>query len=851
MPKVVVNSVSQCKNQAFSALRILVEGFASTDGMVAESVEELAKAKDDAISLLLHLHILHFGEARGLLRKDSLATAATWHCQPSNSTSFAELLEFLEMLRANYLPELTGDGALGDGRFELLRQRSLDTPYVYEVLELLRIISGKKGERSKIDYKQISVDFMGDFYESSLEISPRWSIQSRIDEHAASCLPRRRIELQFSPNYRRRCGSFYTPEHVVQKILKSAVGPLCDRIDKRYESDSQTSNLIEDYLELRIVDPSMGSGHFLLGAMNFLLERIRPALNPQDAGNVEYLVELKSKIAQNCLFGVDIDSTAVEIAQVVVWLDVASTTLSAGSLKKNLRHGNSLVGALSATCPDLASSPDWPGLSGILGHRANFERDNPSLSALRMVADAWCSRTAFSAVELEQHRMAQSKDAGDQRRLCAKIDQLAPFHWELEFPWVFFRDAGPGGFDSVIGNPPYGLTRNEVISPEEERFLTSQYKPYISGKPNKFLLFQARAHQIVRRGGSVGFLGPNSWFAIPAGRAMREYILNEQRLAEVDYYLYPVFRSIGVEVASVVSWRDSPSETFRVTRIENPHTEFTPFEVAKKDCRPPEYIISLNRSPQVAELLSRILSVSSTLGTNLERFICRVGLQAYAKGKGIPNQTAAVVETHPFHSNESHGPDWHRYLVGSDISRFSNTWSGEWLHYGEWLAECPAIADYTRPRIAIREILGEAPHRLIATFLEETCLYNRSILHITSGPSCTRNEMLALLSILNSTLGSFFIAFSGRKADRTLFPKIILSDLKCFPVPRRFDQFVDELANISESLLLSGNSTREEELELKVADAFDLTGAEMELMKQLLLAESRSRLAAYSRYQKS
>src|SRR5690606_39122670 len=87
---------------------------------------------------------------------------------------------------------------------------------------------------------------------------------------------------------------------------------------------------------------------------------------------------------------------------------------------------------------------------------------------------------------------------------------LAPFSWDSAFS-VFDR---LGGFDCILANPPYGLSRDDQISPEELALLRSRYAPYISGKVNKYLLFMTRAYELLNDTGRMSFLVPNAWLGI-------------------------------------------------------------------------------------------------------------------------------------------------------------------------------------------------------------------------------------------------------------------------------------------------------------------------------------------------
>ncbi len=159
----------------------------------------------------------------------------------------------------------------------------------------------------------------------------------------------------------------------------------------------------------------------------------------------------------------------------------------------------------------------------------------------------------------------------------------------------------------------------------------------------------------------------------------------------------------------------------------------------------------------------------------------KAGLQAYEKGKGIPKQSSEDVKARPYDYTYQYNKDTYRYLDGSNVLRYGINWTGQWLWYGNHLAAPRTLNLFTDEKIIIREITSEFPHCLNAVYTEETYLYNRSNIAIIKREG-ENISLKYILAILNSTLLSYYFKKNTAKAERKLFPKIILNDLRLFPI---------------------------------------------------------------------
>ena len=464
----------------------------------------------------------------------------------------------------------------------------------------------------RVDYRDLAIQHLGGIYEGLLELQPTRALENMIvisrhvngrleetyhpesepvprgwqlTEHRAD---RGSVYLQTRKKERRATGSYYTPDHIVSHIVDNTLGPLCDEISGQLhqeieeierqiatapdaersllqlQRDELRSSYAERILGLRILDPAMGSGHFLLRACQKLAEEIatHPFTGEMDHGaaaeaesSVSYW---KRRVVESCLYGVDLNSLAVELAQLALWLETVASGEPLSFLNHHLRYGNSLIGGrigqlgvlpgelplrtnqygeqvehkLSAFLSPFQRIHEIPSdTAGRIREKGKVFREFERASEpFRLVGDLWCSAfCSESRLTTDQYQRAID-ELGRPRRFAAvagkewfqsAIANVAKhfgrcFHWESEFPEAFFDGSGRrerAGFDAVIGNPPYDV----VSELETGRDLTAfkayiaddaEYAPSRRGKNNLYKLFVCRSLELLRDGGYFGFITP-------------------------------------------------------------------------------------------------------------------------------------------------------------------------------------------------------------------------------------------------------------------------------------------------------------------------------------------------------
>jgi hypothetical protein len=457
---------------------------------------------------------------------------------------------------------------------------------------------GPRG-RERIAYTDLGVEQLGAVYERVLEYAPT--------RHAGV------LRLTRTSHDRKSTGSFYTPRAVTDFLVRRALHPLV------------SGRSADEILQLRVLDPAMGSGAFLVGACRYLSHAVEQSLLPASAGRGDRSpaeqTQVRRAVAQRCLFGVDLNPMAVQLARLSLWLASLAGDRPLAFLDHHLTAGDSLIGASFAdlvrnpgttrapgrgpgahqSLPLFGTDPAHDIATTVLPERfriATEPGDTPSdvrdkermLAALsapgtplaewKRAADLWCSAWFWdhdrltsglysdllasltgrpSALSLEQRTRVLERVAA-----TARSHQF--FHWELEFPEVFFTPDGrrdpAGGFDAVIGNPPWDVLRADTgTAAERDRVRAHQiscrrffrnaqvYRHQGGGHANQYQRFIERALQLARPGGRVALILPAGLASDHGSAGLRRALLDAldiDRLIGFDNreVIFPIHRDV-------------------------------------------------------------------------------------------------------------------------------------------------------------------------------------------------------------------------------------------------------------------------------------------------------------------
>ena len=357
--------------------------------------------------------------------------------------------------------------------------------------------------------------------------------------------------LVLQPNdERRRSGSHYTPRELTEPIVRHTLAPV---LAKLRGEDGRAPTPVQ-ILDLKICDPAMGSGAFLVETCRQLADALIEAwgahgempIIPPDEDEV---IHARRLVAQRCLYGIDRNPMAVDLAKISLWLSTLARDHPLTFVDHAFRHGDSLVGLTRRQIEVFHWLPDTdPFQAGfevmqVRGHVAKAAglrrriREAGEEVSDRELHDLWhdarneinevrlygdLALAAFFAEanpkqrETKRLQFTTAVAEGEAIRYLPWLEEqrnahppLAPFHWELEFPEVFARDNP--GFDSFVGNPPFA-GKNAVAAGSVPGYPDWLKALHIESHGNADLVahFYRRAFHLMRNGGTLGLIATNT-----------------------------------------------------------------------------------------------------------------------------------------------------------------------------------------------------------------------------------------------------------------------------------------------------------------------------------------------------
>lgn len=512
------------EGQVFAALPLIAQGLLGDDERTPEA---LADGFDNALILLYRLLFCLHAEARRLLpignvhydsyslRRNAVAVARD---RDAGRVYSAHSDDLYNDLRGLFRIVDRGDLALGvneyngglfaAGAHPWLEGRFVPDSLLAPALDRLYRVGGEM-----VDYRDLSIRHLGTIYEKLLayRLEPAAEILILVED----------------PVRRRLTGSYFTPEEVVDAIVQRTLDPvLARRSDAVAAAGLAGEEALDALLELRIVDPAMGSAHFLVAVVAYVA--LAAATDPSYDGD-RGLDELQRLVAERCVYGVDLNPMAVELARLALWLTTVKGDAPLTFLR-NLRVGNSLVGAevreLVEGGGDVFSQAIGAVAERMLASAAELEAGTSAT-----VAEArGQERQEADLALMRESLIALANDALD-----GEVDGTGrPFHWELEFPEAFIGPDGrpdpAGGFDAVVGNPPY--VRIQDLGRGLAEWCRAHYET-ASGSFDVYLPFIERGVKLLGPEGRLGYIVPSKWQKLEFGDRLRQWFADDGLVEEL------------------------------------------------------------------------------------------------------------------------------------------------------------------------------------------------------------------------------------------------------------------------------------------------------------------------------
>ena len=441
-------------------------------------------------------------------------------------------------------------GLFDDEKERFLGQHQLRNDFLSRALYLLAFVEpydNEADEEYAIPYEDLEVRHLGELYETILEYTVQLADADRIRRRSKkgvaillasqttkksgdTLIKKGEVFFGESALERKQTGSYYTPESLVRFLNeKTIVKPIRETFEQEYRqrfnefleqavngSDAGTRRgaaqaaaaLVERFVErvvlnFKVCDPAMGSGHFLVDAANQMTGLVIALL--EEVPHVEGLTvsvtsrpnDWRRRITSHCLYGVDINPLAVNLAKLSLWLNGFAGEHKLTFLDHHIRCGNSLIGIRSldqlATIPvrkkELKKKKNQPSLlfdykdlSSVLTEAAQEvasitqidEDDTDTKKSLLDEALVLTSKLRPLANLFTAYLMDPDIQVSDYAEILASVNAYCGqhhfYHWPLEFPDVFGPDA-EGGFSATVGNPPW-----DIIKPNSQEFF-SDYDP--------------------------------------------------------------------------------------------------------------------------------------------------------------------------------------------------------------------------------------------------------------------------------------------------------------------------------------------------------------------------------------
>ena len=526
-----------------------------------------------------------------------------------------------------------------------LAEHKLADPFVAEAIRALTFDPETDlTARRFIDYSALGVRHLGDVYEGLLEF------------HLRQESPDTLLRLEGTNRERKESGSYFTPHFIVEFIVTQAVGPIvdlrlkevesllvtwqkaCDQRNRTQTSQSIRANqqTVEDLARaifttvfgIKVLDPTMGSGHFLVHAVNYLADRIVAFLaahlgNPVIAaierirnaivadlkaqkldereiaritGKLTEINLIKRMVMKRCVYGVDLNPMAVELAKLSLWLDSFTLGAPLSFLDHHLKCGNTLIGAEVETVESaLKGGLFGTQFAGMLQatelmrevgeltdvtsaeveeSETKFDHARQALTPFIRLMNVWQAESfghanarkalkhVGSQVGVIDHRTkpAQTQSLEEAVHRTAAAHRF--FHWELEFPEVWYgggRRVDEPGFDAVIGNPPW--VRQETLA-KLKKVLAETYPSVYDGVADIYVYVLARGLAVLKPGGRLGFILPNKWLRANYGEKLRETLATRYRPdLLVDFGHAPIFPDADTFPVVAIIRRPHPADS--------------------------------------------------------------------------------------------------------------------------------------------------------------------------------------------------------------------------------------------------------------------------------------------------
>lgn len=599
-------------------------------------------------------------------------------------------------------------------------------------------------------------------------------------------------KVEDKPEVKKAGGVFYTPTYIVDYIVEQTVGKLMD------------NSTPKDAEKLKICDPACGSGSFLLGAYQYLLHwhrdfyvddnpkkwakavgRRRQTLYQGEGGEWRLTTPEKRRILLNNIYGVDIDPQAVEVTKLSLLLKV-------------LEGEN----------------------EGTLGHQLAFfqERALPDLDS-----NIKCGNSLIGSDFYSQD--------GDQLDLfdTEEMYRINAFDWDTEFPEI----KKAGGFNVIIGNPPY--VDIKALPSSDVDYVFRKYQS-ANNRVNLFACFIEKSLDILySKQGRFSMIVPTAILTQESYNMIREIIGTQYRINNIVRLPNESFGSSAgdVKVDTVIMVISSDMQENnrvqiigykgydRISTIDPNTAHVNSFVSQSQWMDTDDYIWSMNITPDQSSILEKCEEKSVSLEYCVE---FSLGITPYDKYKG---HTQEQIKNKVFHADIPKDESFKKLLAGNDVRRYEVHWNGDkWISYGPWLGAPRQQRFFTQKRILVKQIIDWTTKRIWATIANEELYNTQNAFNLLPREGWSLEY---ILGILNSHLMTFYHRKKFLDEFKMRFQKVLIKDCKRFPIHTiNFDnsveaakhdktvKLVESILKLNKSLVAANSPTEKQMLERQI-----------------------------------
>ena len=379
----------------------------------------------------------------------------------------------------------------------------------------------------------------------------------------------------------------------------------------------------------------------------------------------------------------------------------------------------------------------------------------------------------------------------DEARLKRLVDEIRDskifanaFEWRYEIPEVLDDKGVFQGFDCIIGNPPYGVSiqgdyREKVVTMWKN---VPDYEIYY--------YFLELSYALLKEGGILSFIIPNSWLFNVYAKNYRKKMLEKWEIHELlDCSGFNIFQSVTVrnsvitmqkvkEGGSTIGYRNTASADNFDELIAEPLRTLAREELLAIN---QNWGLAFSRSPEVIEIVNKIAAQPHVLSDFFDssqgyipyRLSDLQKVYGKIEGKRIKDERL-------WHSDHTVTDDYIQELYGHDITKYSYHSTGEFVKYGKHLACYVDLKFFENQHLVVREITN--PH-IISCIVNDLFVNDPQLIDIIAKPKESLWDLRLLWAILNSRLATFYHFNHSPKATKGAFPKILVDDIRSFPLP--------------------------------------------------------------------